>query len=185
MVQRTLVFVFLALWSSATLAAEPLSLLLMHLFWDRATQAGMDAISRQSARPALAPHAPSTPAKLTEEERLQAVIDENFGYLTTAQRKEIHGSLMRVLSDPEHTTLRPAIIEEFTNRAMLVGQANRILGNLSDEEKRAVAAHAVAEYRRLPADEQRQVVDQLRTGIGYIPRDINEMLLTEFSRLGR
>lgn len=185
MVQRTLVFLFLALFSSAAMAAEPFSLLLMHLFWDKAVVpsalAGMEALSRQS-RP---PVAPPAAARLTEEERLKAVIDENFGYLSATQRKEIHGSLMRVLSDPDYASLRAAIIEEFITRAMLVGQANRILGNLSDDEKRAVAAHAAAEYRRLPADEQREIVEQLRAGIRYIPRDINDMLLAEFSRLGR
>lgn len=186
MVHRILAFLLLALLSSAAMAADPFSMLLMHLFWDKAVvpsaQAGIEAMSRQREPPAAARRAY---AKLTEEERLKALIDDNFGYLSAVQRGEIHGSLMRVLSDPEYAAMRAAIIDEFTARAMLVGQARRILDSLSSDEKRGVAAQAVTAYSRLPAGEQQEIIRELRAGIGYIPPDLNDMLLAEFSRVSR
>lgn len=160
-------------------------MLLIQLLWDKAVapsaQAGVDTMSRQPELPV----APRATARLTEEERLKALIDDNFGYLSAAQRKEIHSGLMKILSDPAYASVHAAIIEEFTTRAMLAGQARRILDSLSDDEKRAVAAHAVAAYRRLPDNERQEIITELRAGIGYIPPDLNDMLLAEFSRAGQ
>jgi hypothetical protein len=102
-------------------------------------------------------------------------------HLTAAQRAEIHASLMRMLADPKNALARPLIIEELAKKASAVRGAHERLSTLTVSEQRAIAADARAEYERLPAQEREQMLQLLQARVAPIPRELNDLILAEFS----
>lgn len=173
-----------ALWSSPASAAEPFLLFLLNILGRQVASTTAEA-SRPEQRPGLATaipqQEPPTAAAPPEAQKLRILIDQCFGYLSQAQREETHSGLMRILSDPQHARMKPVIIQEFAWKAAAVCDAQRRLAALSDGEKRALAAQARDEYRRLPEHEREQMIAILRSGAAPLPRDLNEMILAEFA----
>lgn len=178
--RRSLVCVLLALWPSISVAAEPLTLLLIHILREQIASAVQDAIEnaqREKERPSFV--IPPSPYDL-DDDKLKALIDEGFVHLSSAQRDEVFASVKRILSDPENAALKPMLVEELAVKASAVRQAHERLSNLSQVEKKALAVQAREEYEKLPPEEREQMLHVLRSGIVPLPRDLNEMILAEF-----
>jgi hypothetical protein len=179
--RRSLVCLLLALWPSVSVAAEPLTLLLIHIIRSQIASAVQDAIEkaqRESERPVLV--IPPAPYDL-DDQKLRALIDEGFVHLSSTQRDEVFTSVKRMLSDPNNAALKPMLVQELAVKASAVRQAHERLANLSRVEKKALAVQAREEYEKLPAEERRQMIEVLQTGIAPLPRDLNEMILAEFA----
>ena len=180
--RRSLVLVslLLALWPAVSVAADPLTLLLIHIIREQIASAVQDAVEkaqRESERPVLI--IPPGPYDLNDE-KLRALIDEGFVYLSSAQRDEVFASAKRILSDPNNAALRPMLVQELAVKASAARQAHERLANLSPTEKRALAIQARGEYEKLPPEERQQMIQVLQAGIAPLPRDLNEMILAEF-----
>lgn len=178
--RRTLVCVLLALWPSVSFAAEPLTLLLLHILRERITSAIEEAVEqarRDRERPKLV--IPSDPYDL-DDRKLRRLIDEGFVHLSAAQREEVFASVKRILSDPNNAAQKPMIVQELASKASAVRQAHERLANLSQVEKKALAAQTREEYEKLPPEEREQMLQVLRSGVAPLPRDLNEMILAEF-----
>lgn len=180
--RRSLVLVslLLALWPAVGVAADPLTLLLIHIIREQIASAVQDAVEkaqRESERPVLI--IPPAPYDLSDE-KLRALIDEGFVYLSSAQRDEVFASAKRILSDPNNAALRPMLVQELAVKASAARQAHERLANLSPTEKRALAIQARGEYEKLPPEERQQMIQVLQAGIAPLPRDLNEMILAEF-----
>jgi hypothetical protein len=118
-----------------------------------------------------------TPGSMTSED-LRTLINESFAYLDRGQRAELLAGLEKTLADPALADHREAIVAEFMNVARQVGFTHRQLDRLSRSQKRAVADQFVANYRRLPAQEQQQVIEHLRMRALPLPEDLHAMMMT-------
>lgn len=179
--RRGLICLLLAMWPSVSFAAEPLTLLLIHIIRQQIESAVEEAIEnarRERERPVLI--IPRAPYDL-DDQQLRALIDEGFVHLSAAKRDEVFTSVKRILSDPKNAALRPMLVQELAVKASAVRQAHERLANLSHGEKKALAMQARGEYEKLPAEERQQMIQVLQAGIAPLPRDLNEMILAEFS----
>ena len=175
-----LVYLMLALWPAVGFAAEPLTLLLIHIIRQQIESAVEDAIEtarREQERPVLI--IPPAPYDL-DDQKLKALIDEGFIYLSSAQREEVFVSMKRILSDPNNAALKPMLVQELAVKASAARQAHERLANLSSTEKKALAVQARDEYEKLPPQERQQMIRVLQSGIAPLPRDLNDMILAEF-----
>lgn len=182
--RRTLVCLLLAFWPAIASAAEPLTLLIIHLLRQQLATAVEQAIEQaQRERERQRFVIPPAPYDL-DDARLRALIDEGFVHLTRAQRDEVFASLKKVLADPANAAIKPMLVQELAVKASAVRQAHEQFSRLSPAEKRALAAEARSEYEKLPPEERMQMLQVLRSGVVPLPRDLNEMILAEFSAVG-
>jgi hypothetical protein len=183
--QRVRRGVFVTLLATAVLpahAADPLTMYLLKILRDQlATSALESAVN--SIPPPTPPQAQSALAGVygVSEEQLRMLVDTGFVHLSAAQRAEIHASLMRMLADPQNALARPLIIEELAMKAAAVRGAHERLLLLTMAQKRAIAADARGEYERLPAQEREQMLQLLQSRVAPIPRELNDLILAEFS----
>ncbi|MDH5535330.1 MAG: hypothetical protein OEZ08_07160 [Betaproteobacteria bacterium] len=160
-------------------AAEPLTMFLLDLLRQQvvsSVQSSIDEAQRQRQKAAA-----SRPPFDLEDQKLRALIDEGFVHLSSAQRNEIFTELKRGLADPKNAHLQPMIMQEVALKASAVRQAHERLAALSLDQKHAVAVQAREEYRKLAPAERAQMLDVVRAGIVPIPRDLNDIILAEFS----
>lgn len=165
-------------------AAEPLTLFLLKMLRDQmATSMLESAVNALPGPKAVAPAAPAALAGVhgVDEAQLRGLIDAGFVHLSTAQRNEIYASLTRMLADPKNALARPLIIQELAERASAVRGAHERLAALNATQKRAIVADARAEYERLPPAERDQLLQLLQARLAPIPRDLNDLMLAEFS----
>jgi hypothetical protein len=173
----------LAVFSSAAIATDPLTLILLRLLRDQIVSSSIEAAiesntesASQKLKPLLFPQAPYD----LGDEKLRALIDEGFVHLTAAQREEVFVSLKRALADPKNAAARPVIIHELALKASALRQAHEHLNNLSFGDKRNIVVQAREEYVKLSEEERLQMLQVLQSGIAPIPRDLNDMILAEF-----
>lgn len=173
----------LATISGTTAAADPLTLILLRMLRDQvissSIQSAVESASSgvpKKTEPFVIPPAPYD----LGDEKLRALIDEGFVHLTAAQREEVFTSIKRALADPRHAAARPVIIQELALKASAVRQAHEHLNNLSQGDKRSIAAQAREEYVKMPEEERLQMIQVLQSGVVPIPRDLNDMILAEF-----
>jgi hypothetical protein len=184
--QRVRRGVFITLLATAVVpahAADPLTMYLLKMLRDQMATSVLE--SAVNSIPPSKPK-PSTPSALAgvygvSEEQLRMLVDAGFVHLTSAQRAEVHASVMRMLADPKNALARPLIIEELAMKAAAVRGAHERLSLLTVTEKRAIAADARAEYERLPAPEREQMLQLLQSRVAPIPRELNDLILAEFS----
>ena len=179
--RRSLICLLLALWPSVVGAVDPLTLFLLRMLRDQIISTGMEAAIEGAQRPErqtvlIIPPAPWD----LDDRKLRALIDEGFLHLSSAQRDEVFASVKRILSDPENAANRPFLVQDLAIKASAVRQAHEQLGNLSQGQKRALAAEARAEYEKLPQEERQQMFQVLQSGMVPLPRDLNDMILAEF-----
>ena len=180
MLRRSLIAFLFALAPTFSHAAEPLTMFLLDLLRQQIVSSVQSSIE-EAARKSEAAAAPR-PGYEFEDQKLRALIDEGFVHLSSAQRDEVYAGVKRVLADPNNAHLRPTIVQELAIKASAVRQAHERLADLSPDEKRAIAVQARAEYEKLGAVERAKMLDVVRAGIVPIPRDLNEIMLAEFSR---
>lgn len=180
--RRALLCALLALWPSVVFAAEPLTLLLIHILRQQiasAVESAIEEAQRERERERARPVVPPSPFDL-DDRQLKALIDEGFIHLSTAQRQEVFASVKRILSDPGNAAMRTTLVQELAIKASAMRQAHERLASLSQAEKRTLAVQAREEYEKLPLEERLQMIQVLQSGIAPLPRDLNEMILAEF-----
>jgi hypothetical protein len=175
---------FLSCFSSAAVAADPLTLFLLRMLRDQVISAGIEsATQQQPAQPQFAPRPPmvAPPQTSSEGAWLKGLIDESFLHLGPEQREELHASLQKMLGDPRNAAVRSEIIAEFTRQAISMRDAHRHLSRLSETDMRRVAEDARGEFERLPADQRKQLLQALQQGVPGMPRALHDMMLAEFA----
>ena len=182
MIRRGLICLLLALWPSVVFAVDPLTLFLLRMLRDQIISSGMEtaieSAQRNERQPTLV--IPPSPYDL-DDRKLRTLIDEGFVHLSSAQRDEVFASVKRILSDPENAAIRTYLVQDLAIKASAVRQARERLGNLSQAQKRAIAAEAREEYEKLPLEERRQMIQVLQSGVVPLPRDLNDMIVAEFN----
>lgn len=173
----------LAVAAAPVQAADPVTLFLLKMLRDQLATSVIE--SAVDGMPQSAPRAPAQSALAgvhgVSEAQLRALVDSGFPHLDDTQRSEVYASLTRMLADPKNALARPLIIEQLAIKASAVRAAHERLSALSLAEKRAIAVDARAEYERLPAQEREQMLQLLRARVAPIPRDLNDLILAEFS----
>jgi len=164
-------------------AADPLTLFLLKMLRDQMASSVLESAYNSMPPAAVKQAAPAALAGVhgVSEEQLRMLVDAGFVHLTPAQRNEVYASLIRMMADPKNALARPLIIEELALKASAVRGAHERLANLSEAQKRLIAADARGEYERLPAQERAQMLQLLQARVAPIPRDLNDLILAEFS----
>lgn len=166
-------------------AADPLTAYLLKMLRDQMISSTVE--SAVEGAQSGAQSAPPPAAKALEgvhgitDEQLRGLIDAGFVHLSTAQRREIYGSLVKQLADPRNAAARPMIIEQLAVKAAAVRGALERLDSLSVAQKRAIAANARGEYERMTEEERSQMLRLLQARVAPIPRDLNDLMLAEFA----
>jgi hypothetical protein len=190
MLRRCLIGVLCLVLSTGAAAMDPILLLVLRLIRDQVIAAsiekGVGAMLQDSAPKAPTfGYALATPPVLsgTEEERIRTIIDESFLHLSASQRDAVFAGMQKILSDPQHAQNKPFIVAEFTLKARSVRDSYRSLDRLSSAEKRALAAQAKEEFRRLPPNERQGMLEVLQSGMLPLPRDLNAIMLSELNTI--
>lgn len=185
---RSLICVVLLAVSSAAWPVDPILVMLLRMVRDQAisasVQAGVEALRENPPQraPIFGYALPSAPLEAgTEEQHLRTLIDESFPYLTSGQRAAVYAGMEKILNDPQNAARKAQIVAEFSLQARMVRDGYRKLDSLSYFEKRTLVAQAREEFRRLPAAERQQMLEVLQTRMLPLPRDLNDIMLAEFS----
>jgi hypothetical protein len=184
---RCLICVLL-LFSASAAYADPILLLLLRMVRDQAisasVEAGVGALQRGATIPSpvygFALPTPPIPRD-SEERHLRALLDDSFLHLSAAQRDVVFAGMRQILNDPRNAQLRPQVVAEFALKARAVRESYLSLDQLSHAEKRTLATRAKAEFQRLPAGERQHLLEVLQSGMLPVPRDLNDIMLAEFS----
>jgi len=120
------------------------------------------------------------PGTLIEPEQMRRLIDDSFLYLGDRQRQEIFDSLNAELLNPKNAAVRGAMIEYFTDRALIVRAAQLQLARMPWSEKERMAAEFKSELSTLPPAEREQIGELLRKRMLPVPGDLNQLLLAAF-----
>jgi hypothetical protein len=174
----------LSCFSSAAVAADPLTLFLLRMLRDQVISASLEsAVQQPPVQPQFErPSSITAPSQASSEgQRLKALIDESFLHLGPAQREELHASLQTMLGDPRNAAVRSEIIAEFTRQAVALRDAHRHLSRLSEADMKRVAEDARGEFERLPPDQRKQLIQALQRGVPGMPRTLHDRMLAEFA----
>jgi hypothetical protein len=120
------------------------------------------------------------PGTLIEPDQIRQLIDDSFLYLGDRQRQEIFDSLNAELMKPKNAAVRGAMIEYFTDRALVVRAAQLQLAKMPWSEKERLAAEFKSELAGLPPDDREKIGDLLRKRMLPVPSDLNQLLLAAF-----
>lgn len=165
--------------SGPALAADPLTMLLLTIAREALFSAARDYLASRESTPAPLPQ--TYPGTTVEPAHVRRLVDEGFGYLTTAQRDEVFEAFHRHLMDPKNAAVRGPMIEYFAERAVAMRFAQERLARLSHAEKTALAADFRKEVAALPPEEAAQLATLLRKNVLPVPGDLNDMLLAVLS----
>ncbi|MPZ46378.1 MAG: hypothetical protein GEV05_23925 [Betaproteobacteria bacterium] len=169
----------LAFPAAPAAAADPL-LMFMLGFAKNLIESAIEANAAKPAPAAIvvAPAPlPKAPAHMDAAD-LRALVDESFGYLSSAQRAELLAGLDKALSDPANAPYRDAILAQFVGVARQVSFAHQQLERLSPEDKQALAQRFARNYRTLAPEYQQALSQQLRARALPLPADLNDMMLS-------
>jgi len=120
------------------------------------------------------------PGTLVEPDQLRRLIDDSFLYLGDRQRQEIFDSLNAELLKPKNAAVRGAMIEYFTDKALVVRAAQLQLARMPWSEKERMALEFKSELAGLPPEDQEQIGELLRKRMLPVPSDLNQLLLAAF-----
>ena len=120
------------------------------------------------------------PGTSVEPEVLRRLIDDSFLYLSDGQRREIFDSLNAALMNPKNAAVRGTMIEYFAEKALTIRAAQQQLARMPWSEKQRIAAEFKAELAELPAEDQAELGQLLRSGLLPVPNDLNQLLLAAF-----
>ena len=166
----------LSLLASPAWALDPMLMFLLSV----AKEAIASAAARKPGSPAPAPAPPPAtryPGTAVEPEALSRLIDDCFGYLSAAQRREVFDSLHATLMDPKNAALRASMIDYFVSRALAVREAQQRLAQLSAPEQDRLVAEFKTAVAELPPNEAGQLADLLRQGVLPVPDALGSKLL--------
>lgn len=163
-------------------AADPFVLFLLRMLRDQAISSAIESGAKPSPQVRQPPSDTTfvVPQPASEADRLRRLIDESFVHLKPEQRRDLHASLLKILNDPGNAAQRGEIVAAFTARAEATRQSHLQLSRLTEDEMRAVAAGARAEFARLPPAERQEMLVALEQGVPGMPRALHEFILAEF-----
>jgi len=186
MLCRVVVGIMLAIYSSAALAVDPLTLFLLRMLRSQLiTNAAEDIYTRLTTpEPPSFAVVPAQPHDSGDAE-LRTLIDEGFLHLSRAQREEVFVSAQRILADPKHAAMRADILAELRVKATAVRQAHDHLSKLPQRDKRLIATEVREEYRKLEPNDRHEMLAVLQSGVVPIPRELNDMILEELRSVQR
>jgi len=183
---KLLAAVVLATWVAQAWAIDPITLFLLNTLRNRIATAIAEHVIEEAMKPPEVERYFSSGSRLTpqdiaevERRKLRRLIDDNFGYLSDAERDQVFAGVSKVLSDPAYESQKAEILQDFTQTARAIGETYRLLQSLSSDEKREIVAQARAQFRRMPQQEQEELADHLRARRLPLPRDLSDMLLAE------
>ena len=81
---------------------------------------------------------------------------------------------------PKNAAVRGAMIEYFTDRALVVRAAQLQLARMPWSEKERMALEFKSELAGLPPEDQEQIGELLRKRMLPVPSDLNQLLLAAF-----
>lgn len=182
-IRQILAFLLLAGWLAEAAAVEPVVGLIWSLIQDRLMNAAVQSASAPPAVPSIVPDARAL--GIIDPKELKALVNDNFAYLTSAQREEIYQGLERIMTDPKHAASRGFMLERFTETAKAVGEAHRQLSNLSYSQKRRVASEIRLAYEQSSAPLREELLHMVQSHQLPLPSDLNQMVLDELGRAVR
>lgn len=120
------------------------------------------------------------PGTLVEPDHIRRLIDDSFLYLGDRQRQEIFDSLNAELLKPKNAAVRGAMIEYFTDKALVVRAAQLQLARMPWSEKERMAREFKSELAAMPPEDQAQIAELLRKRMLPVPSDLNQLMLAAF-----
>ena len=178
LLRRGVLFALLFAGLSAPAAAEPLILtLLMSIARQMVTSHAMKPDSEKRLEVEIPDVSRFYPGTVVEPAQIRRVIDESFVYLNDWQRDEIFDSFNAELMKPKNAAVRLAMIEYFTDQALILRNVQQRLSQMPWDEKQRLARDFAAELAALPAEDQRQIGELLRKRMLPVPSDLNQLLL--------
>ena len=177
--QRAIVLSLLLALAAPAAAADPIVMLLLGI----AREMVFNAVRERLMAPSDPEPPPSLyPGTTVEPAQLRKLIDDGFSYLSRGQREEVFDSLHASLMDPKNAGVRASMIEYFAERAMAMRAAQDRLASLSGSEKSRLADEFRQQVAELSPEETAQLAALLRRQVLPVPRDLNDMLLTQLAR---
>jgi hypothetical protein len=182
LLRRGVVFTLLFAGLVAPAAADPIIMLLMSI--------ARNMVSKHAEKPDSEKRLESEiltfnlgkvyPGTLVEPDQMRRLIDDSFLYLGDRQRQEIFDSLNAELLNPKNAAIRGAMIEYFTDRALVVRAAQLQLAKMPWSEKERMALEFKSELAALPPEDREQIGELLRKRMLPVPSDLNQLLLATF-----
>jgi hypothetical protein len=164
----------------APAAADPILMLLMSIARNMVTNHAQKPDSEKLLENQILDTANVYPGTLVEPDHIRRLIDDSFLYLGDRQRQEIFDSLNAELLKPKNAAVRGAMIEYFTDRALVVRAAQLQLARMPWSEKERMALEFKFELAGLPPEDQKQIGELLRKRMLPVPGDLNQLLLAAF-----
>lgn len=177
LLRRGVLFTLLFAGLVAPAAADPILMLLMSIARQMVIRHAQKPDSEKRLEVEVPDLAKYYPGTLVEPDQIRRVIDESFLYLDRSQREEIFDSLNAELMNPKNAAVRIAMIEYFTDRALILRSAQLKLSQMAWSEKERMAREFKAELAALPPEEQAQIGELLRKRMLPVPSDLNQLLL--------
>jgi hypothetical protein len=178
--RRVVLFTLLFAGLVAPAAADPILMLLMSIARQMVIRHAQKPDSEKQLEVELPDMGKYYPGTLVEPEHIRRLIEESFVYLDDWQRQEIFDSLNAELLNPKNAAVRGAMIEYFTDRALVLRAAQARLAQMPWSEKERMAREFKAEIAALPAEDQKQIGELLRKRMLPVPGDLNQLLLATF-----
>ncbi|MGQ0654775.1 MAG: hypothetical protein ACT4P4_21340 [Betaproteobacteria bacterium] len=172
--RRSLVFAVLLACAVPAHAAEPLVMFLLGIARDMAVKAIEERMSRPAPEPEVYGGTTVQPAHLRQ------LIHDSFLHLSQDQREEIFQALNAELVKPGSFSVRAAIIEYFSERALQVRIAHMQLAQLNSAQMQRLAFEFRREIQAMPDADLQQLRDTLQQGLLPVPPDLNRLLLAQF-----
>jgi len=178
--RRGVLFTLLFAGVAAPAAADPILMFLIGIARDMLINHATSPERARSPAPPMPDLQRVYPGTTVEPDHLRRLIDDSFLYLGDGQRREIFESLHSALINPKNAAVRGAMIEYFAEKALTVRAAQLKLAQLPWSEKQRMAKEFKAELAALPAQEQIELGELLRSGLLPVPSDLNQLLLAAF-----
>jgi hypothetical protein len=175
--RRGVAFALLFAGLASPAAADPVLMLLLGIARDMVIDHATSAKQPAAAALPMPDFGRVYPGTSVEPEILRRLIDDSFLYLSSRQRQEIFDRLNAALLDPKNAAIRGTMIEYFTEKALVVRAAQLRLAQMPYSEKQRMAAEFKSEVAGMPAEDQAQVRELLRSGLMPVPSDLNQLLL--------
>lgn len=164
----------------APAAADPILMILMSIARNMVTHHAQKPDSEKLLDSQIFHLEKVYPGTLVEPDHIRRLIDESFLYLGDRQRQEIFDSFNAELMKPKNAAVRAAMIEYFTDKALVVRAAQLQLARMPWSEKERLALEFKAELAALPPEDRAQIGELLRKRLLPVPGDLNQLLLATF-----
>jgi hypothetical protein len=177
LLRRGVLFTLLFAGLVAPATADPILMLLMSIARNMVINHAQKPDSEKLLENQIVDTAKYYPGTLVEPDQIRQLIDDSFLYLGSRQRREIFDSFNAELLKPKNAAVRGAMIEYFTDRALVVRAAQLQLARMPWSEKERLAVEFKSELAGLPPEDREKIAELLRERMLPVPSDLNQLLL--------